>query len=959
MFNTLLIFVKALLILIATARAFEFHVSPLGADTDDGSPGRPFATLQHAQSVVQQRLLQNVTSPIIIHVNPGHYTLEEPLRFNSSDSGSPRNPVLWKATGPDVVLSGGLQIKNWTQNSTSKIYSATLPKGTRTRNLYVNGEAANYARSTLQRRDFHFTNDTLSWTNSKYDWIANMADVGRAEIRGINSFTDRYAPIESAGDRTLVMKQPAWRHTVMGYDTMNQPNADFGFYIQNSRSLLDEGGEFYFSEAERVIHYMPLDGQDMGAAEAFIGISEALIEVQGTLDHPAHDIIFTGFEFKHTTWLAPSEGHGFVDQQTGAYICLDLEYPQFEATRPWWCQMPSAVRIAAAKNIQFSNNTYSQLGSGGIGIGNDDSAYTHGPGLAAQNISITGGYFTQVMGNSISIGGVRAQAHHPNDTRSVVSHINVSENVFYNVSSLFSSTVPILMTYGQYSTITNNEIYTAPYSGICHGYGWGSNDAGGTKTYIDRGLYDFQPLYQTPTTSQNNIISRNLIHDYGRSHTDLGAIYTLGKSPDTIISENYATDADWFGMYTDEASNSYIIVENTFLTRGNYYAPNQGCLTCGVKTANNTLMDNFGLFGGDHTGQPNGTGIFNNTLVRNFEVRSLEDTSVQAQRVAYRSGVSPRARKGRTTHNPNIPNAHLYLTFNTTGSSTTVTLNISNFEDADLVGLHLETNTLTGATLDAREIPQTVPANSYALAIWTLSSTHTFDPITASLSYTSPSTSQTSNLSITGTPPGRPLTNSPLNLNASSTSPPPATYGQLSNNTFGIRAGGRGLRPPYDDMTTVYCPKSVGSAANVSAQVLHIDPITPSSFAGVILRNNLAATVNGTNTATGYAAVVVTRGGVAFGYDSGYKRVLDHWEEVENVELPVWVRLEVRGVTISGFYSKDGETWVRPSLRRPPMPAIGPILPSKVPPSHLGFHRVPIVNIVIASDRGPASPQTP
>ena len=231
--------------------------------------------------------------------------------------------------------------------------------------------------------------------------------------------------------------------------------------------------------------------------------------------------------------------------------------------------MPGAIQISAARNIAFSGGSYTQLGAGGFGIGQDPNAHLTGVGLGAVNISVSDGYFTQVMGNSITAGGVQAAAHHPNDTRMINSNINISGNIFFNNSALFSSTVNIFVSYIQYSTISHNDIFSAPYSGICHGYGLGSNDAGGSLTYINRGLYNFQPLYQTPTTSQNNLIIGNLIHQYGLSHTDLGALYTLSKSPSTLITENYALDAGWYGMYTDEGSNSYTITKNELLSSGN------------------------------------------------------------------------------------------------------------------------------------------------------------------------------------------------------------------------------------------------------------------------------------------------------------------------------------------------------------------------------------------------------
>lgn len=349
--------------------------------------------------------------------------------------------------------------------------------------------------------------------------------------------------------------------------------------------------------------------------------------------------------------------------------------------------MPSAIQVSAAHNIAFIGGTYTQLGSGGVGIGNDDNAHLSGVGLGARNMSVTEGYFTQVMGNSITAGGVMADSHHPSDPRMVVSHITISENVFYNVSSLFSSTVPIFVSYVQYSTISHNDLSTIPYSGICHGYGWGSNDAGGSDEYIERGLYNYQPLYDTPTTSQNNLIVGNLIQKYGLSHTDLGAIYTLSKSPSTYVNENYAFDSEYFGKYTDEGANSLIITNNVLLSDGNWYAPNAGCLTCGWHTANNTFIGNFGRVGYDQVQQPDGSADFNNTFVRNWNVTSLSQTSSGGQRVAYRAGVSPSKRPGRPISNEKVPDGNIALVFPTDlVNNGTIRVNVTNFDDIDYTG---------------------------------------------------------------------------------------------------------------------------------------------------------------------------------------------------------------------------------------------------------------------------------
>lgn len=296
--------------------------------------------------------------------------------------------------------------------------------------------------------------------------------------------------------------------------------------------------------------------------------------------------------------------------------------------------MPSAIQISAAKNINLSGGNYTQLGAGGIGIGNDANAHVTGVGLGATKVAIKDGYFTQVMGNSITAGGIRPDSHHPSDSRMLNSRIEISGNIFYNVSSLFSSTVPILATYVQDTVISHNDINITPYSGICLGYGWGSNDAGGSSEYVNRGLYKYQPKYSDPTVMKNNRIEGNLIHGYGYSHTDLGAIYTLSKSPSTYITNNYAYDSSGFGMYTDEGSNSYLIQKNIFLSNGQWYAQN------GVNTANNTITDNYGKTG--------------RSIAGNRLVSSISQVPEDAKKIARQAGVLPEKRAGRPVSNSPI-----------------------------------------------------------------------------------------------------------------------------------------------------------------------------------------------------------------------------------------------------------------------------------------------------------------
>lgn len=178
------------------------------------------------------------------------------------------------------------------------IYSATVPKGTKSRNLYVNGNAAKYARRMIaNRKDFSYTSTGMTWTDPQYDWLQNTAGIEGGEIRFLNSFTERYNPIRSVGYHELVMVQDFWANNTWGWDTVNNPFADFGVWVQNARSLLTEGGQFYLDSDAGVVYYKPLNGEDMRIVETYLGILECLVSVSGTYDDLAHDITFSGLNF--------------------------------------------------------------------------------------------------------------------------------------------------------------------------------------------------------------------------------------------------------------------------------------------------------------------------------------------------------------------------------------------------------------------------------------------------------------------------------------------------------------------------------------------------------------------------------------------------------------------------------------------------------------------------------------
>ena len=327
----------ALSTVIHFVSSWDIYVSSDGSDANDATAGKPCKSLQQAQRAVRKALHQGHCDDVTVHIGDGTYFLPEPLNFTGADSGCDGKPVRWTASGSNAVISGGTKVTEWTLNETSGIYSAAVPKGIQSRNLFVNGWASNYARRMINRTDFEYTNFTMTWNSSAYDWLMTTPGIAGAEIRAISSFTDRYAPIEAVGDRELIMLQDCWQNQVIGYDTIPQPNADFGVWVQNALSLLHEGGQFYLDSGAGTVYYMPLVGEDMSTAETYLGTLEALVILGGTYDDPIHDVSFEGLNFvrphtlprmvvKDNVLTVFAATHHVVETEPGLWLCGSTDW---------------------------------------------------------------------------------------------------------------------------------------------------------------------------------------------------------------------------------------------------------------------------------------------------------------------------------------------------------------------------------------------------------------------------------------------------------------------------------------------------------------------------------------------------------------------------------------------------------------------------------------------------------
>jgi hypothetical protein len=579
----------------AMAATTTLYAAPSGGDTSC-SATQP-CSLAAAQTRVRS-MVASMTGDIAVQLAGGAYRLTAPLRFTAADSGANGYTVLWQAApSAQPVISGARAVTGWTLADSGKnIWRANVGAGLDSRQLYVNGALATRARTQVNRADFTASSTGLSFTNSGLGYLNNLANKSRVQMESVNSFTDRYVSVSSISGNVITMQQPGWSNNNFGYDTFTSPHRAGPLYLANAYEFLDAPGEWYLDPGTGALSYIPLSGQNMSSVAVELPTLQSLLSVGGSYAAPAHHITFSGIAFTGTSWLGASSSQGYVDQQTGAFITGNWSWPgfsschngcaQFEATRPNWQQMPAAVQVSAANNVTFSDSQFVNLGQTAIGIGNDANAHTSGVGLGTSNITVTRSEIARNAAGGIVVGGVRADAHHPSDQRMTNRDVTISNNRVHDLGVDYRGIVSILATYVNTATVSHNEVYNMPYTGMSIGYGWGSNDAGGSNHYADRGLYNYQPRYSTATTAANNRVIGNYVHDVMQQMNDGGCIYTLSANPGALISDNYCLRTNgYFGIYFDEGSRYYTARTNvlsstgTWATANYFFAENMGNFT--------------------------------------------------------------------------------------------------------------------------------------------------------------------------------------------------------------------------------------------------------------------------------------------------------------------------------------------------------------------------------------------
>lgn len=565
--------------------AGEIWISPKGSDFNDGTRQSPKATLTSAlrQAREWRRTEDNrIQGGITIYMEGGTYAFHEPVFIRPEDSGTKESPTIIRSVGDEkVILSGGISINGWKKQG--KVWVADVPvfngRPLDFRQLWVNGKKAVRARDV---EDFEKMNRICS-VDEKNEILYVPAVSIRRLIDNKGNLKAKYAEmvlhqmwcvanlrirsVEVQGDSAAIrFHQPEsriqfehpWPRPMVTTDGHNS-----AFYLTNARELQDVPGEWYHDIDARKVYYYPREGEKMQEAEVIVPAVETLVRVEGTLDRPVCHIRFEKITFSYTTWMRPSE-KGHVPLQAGMYLTdgyridpkMQRNYLNHPLDNQGWLGRPAAaVRVVAAKQIDFERCRFEHLGSTGLDYEE-----------AVQGGVVRGCLFRDIAGNGLLVGSFSPAAHethlpyNPADRREVCTQQQINNCYFTEIGNEDWGCLAIAAGYVGDVNIEHNEISEVPYSGISLGWGW----------------------TQTVNCMRNNRVHANLIHHYAKHMYDVAGIYTLGSQPKSYVTENcvhsiykpgYVHDPNhWFYLYTDEGS-SFITVRDNW-TEGEKYLQN-------------------------------------------------------------------------------------------------------------------------------------------------------------------------------------------------------------------------------------------------------------------------------------------------------------------------------------------------------------------------------------------------
>ena len=516
---------------------FSGSTAALNAEKTDG----PIRSLAEAVRRVEKFRAENAafSEPVVVELADGVYELAETLALTPKVSGTAVSPTVFRAA-PNArpVISGGRTIQGFTvgEDGFWRVTLDDVKSGDwYFQQLFVNNQrrfrprmpkTSDYqiaeriesptpvGRQTGDNK-FRFTGDEIqsSWKN-----------LGDVEVFAYHNWTLSRQRVAAVDDAEKIVTVKGCSPSTSNWGIYAKGHR---FYVENVFESLNEPGEFYLDRTTGELTYLPREGETPESVTVTAPRLEYLMTIAGSQERLVENIRFEGLVFAFSNWTTPEMGNSAMQ----AEVSID-----------------AAIPLAGARFVDFQNCGFRNFGN-----------YALAFGTACKDCSVTGCAMKDLGAGGIRIGGdlyrtgswpyekiLDESLFNLPKEEQIVERVRIADSLFEYLGRLHPAAIGVWIGHAANNTIERCDIFDLYYSAVSVGWVWGYGES----------------------VANHNIVRGNHLHKIGQKLlSDMGAVYTLGISPGTKITENLIHDVDSFdyggwGLYTDEGSTGIEMSRN-------------------------------------------------------------------------------------------------------------------------------------------------------------------------------------------------------------------------------------------------------------------------------------------------------------------------------------------------------------------------------------------------------------